>query len=131
MKSAVAILIGSLVALGAGSPANSSGAAWHSLAYGIGSGEGAIAEASVPGIPGPPAPNHRGLRFRVIARPASLRVDVEWEVDCGANDRSGGATYTGSFTKTFAKAPGCAGTLNATVHAYAGSGTVRVWIYGD
>jgi hypothetical protein len=101
---------------------------WTLLASGSGRGALAIAEASVPGIPGPPAPNHRALRFHAATQPASLRIEVSWDLDCGSKHRGGGATFRGSFTRTFVKAPGCAGSLTADI-VY-GSGTVRVWIYG-
>lgn len=102
------------------------GSSWQLVASGTGIGEGAVATASVPGLQGEKV-NHRSLRYVVTTKPASLRVDVSWDFDCGLNHQGGGKTYTGSFVKVFASAPGCAGDVTGDLGD--GAGTVTVAIY--
>lgn len=86
------------------------------------------AEASVP----IGSARHRALRIRVLAQPASLRPYVSYHVVCPRGHRSfvGDGFHKASFTKTFARAPGCAVDVTATLYFWAGASGVSVWIDG-
>ncbi len=102
----------------------SAAGSWQLVASGNSTGKLAIAEASVPGIESPA--NHHAIRITATSTPA-MKVEISWDLDCGNNHRGGGSTVTGSFTKTFASAPGCSADLDADLAT--GTGTVRVAIY--
>jgi hypothetical protein len=85
---------------------------------------GASAVASVPGG----VANHRALRFTVSTTPAR-RVNVMWDMYCGARHTGSSPDLNpvGSFSKTWAEAPGCS--LSVTADLNEQRGTVRVAIY--
>jgi hypothetical protein len=101
-------------------------ASWRLLAAGMGTGTKALAGASVPGIQGV-RPNHSALRVMVTTSPA-LPVDVAWDMYCANGHTASRATQVGNFSRTFARAPGCA--LAVTADLGPNTGTVRIAIYG-
>lgn len=99
---------------------------WHLVAYGYATGDQAVATASLTGISGFGPADHQAVEFLVATAPPTLRVDVTWNLYRNGKTTGAGGHYTGTFTKTVTKAPGCAGDLSGDTSA---SGTVRVWIY--